>query len=804
MKNFQLAIKISAVLSVLFYLSCSFVGEEDILAVAKTPSSTRSLNSSDGDRLPYSDTVRLGAKLQNPYAIDTMRQAIKALIDSGIISAEFKNISPTHLYVRFLPLDSADMDAIYFNPDLILFPYPLDYEILTCDGNYYRDPDLPVGQPNSQYSVVPVGTALPNVQYEILAQLYLNEDGQEPNATNTRSANGISSFDYSLIEQKAFAVSNVEYDKPSPNLRASKWRPSGQIKVFDRSLNDTVGVPGIEIITRNWFNVSRVHTNKNGYFTSGEYSGKDVSFKIRWQYANNRFDIRCGGLGQAFTDGPNKSTTWNKTLEGENAFWAIIFRAGWYYINNDFGFGDKPFSRVSVQARYDGKARKGIVGLYNGFSENLNIWGKDYYGNKLSDYRIFSTSVHEFAHAHHDEIFGGIFAYMYLKEEGRLAESWADGVQYFISSLVYSVDNVGREIEYDRKQKESYWQNKDWSGENAYMERYTPLIIDLVDDYDQDEIIDKVSGYTLKQIADILAKSDCRTFGKLKEYLKQLDNPTKEYLDILFAEMEKGGDEYSAEIRMLEFQERLWSSNGTYDMSLKKNSSNTGIYLNFKSKGTTNMTTTGTYPIKYLKSQNWKRVGVRVRLSMPENTPWIPTWYYAGNLQISVADAKNGAFNWAGQFDINKNGGYIYDGKYFVQYEMILPDYIAQKFKQSEQYLRLMFSANAGAEFNIHKIEFFDANEDENRVLNLTAQQKNNAVSYSTFIADPSKYCNYVTVSPDLIVYKIINGQKHYYKPGQDVNEQMTLVERWAVNPAYEPGLPSGFWRQCWIYLGKE
>jgi hypothetical protein len=32
----------------------------------------------------------------------------------------------------------------------------------------------------------------------------------------------------------------------------------------------------------------------------------------------------------------------------------------------------------------------------------------------------------------------------------------------------------------------------------------------------------------------------------------------------------------------------------------------------------------------------------------------------------------------------------------------------------------------------------------------------------------------------------------------------MTLVERWAINPAYEPGLSSGFWRQCWVYLGKE
>jgi len=35
-------------------------------------------------------------------------------------------------------------------------------------------------------------------------------------------------------------------------------------------------------------------------------------------------------------------------------------------------------------------------------------------------------------------------------------------------------------------------------------------------------------------------------------------------------------------------------------------------------------------------------------------------------------------------------------------------------------------------------------------------------------------------------------------------DNQMLLVERWTLNPAYAPGLPSGFWRQCWVYLGRE
>jgi hypothetical protein len=236
MTKFGLTLKILTVLS-LFYLSCSLFDKEEPADVTNKPVSS--------SELPQSDTVMLGAKLQNPYSVDTMRQAIKRLIDSETLKEELK-ISPTHYYVRFLPLDSADMDAIYFNPDLILFPYPLDYEVLTSGGTYYRDSDLPDGQPNSEYSVVPVNMVLPNVRYEILSELYL-EDTENSDASGLRSvSNGVSSFDYSLIEEEAFAVAGIEYDKPASKLRG-KWNPYGKIQVYDSFLKDSVGVPGVEV-----------------------------------------------------------------------------------------------------------------------------------------------------------------------------------------------------------------------------------------------------------------------------------------------------------------------------------------------------------------------------------------------------------------------------------------------------------------------------------------------------------------------------------------------------------------------------
>lgn len=798
MKKIRNLIKLSAVVIVTLFFSCSDNNEgvtgNEISVVETPPSrSIRSVDDSSSSELPYSDTVILGAKLPNPYTVNIMRVAANSLVDSGMLSEEYANIQPTHYYIRLLPLDSVDMEIMYSHPDLILWDYPLDYEVLTSEGSYYRDPDLPEGQPNSQYTVVPVGMILPNVNYEILAELFLEDDEEDENAPPS-SGNSISEIDYWRIEREAHAILGAEFDTPSPMLRASKWHPSGQILVKDRSMGGiAVPVPGVEVRARNFLRFRRTHTDKDGNFRTGYFRGKNVGFSIKWEYADERFDIRNGGVVQAFTNGPNQKKTWYKTFDNdEGAFRAHIFRAGWYYLNNSFGFGNKPFNRISVQGRYHDNARDNVNGYYNGFSENINIWGRNKNGNKFPDDSIFAISAHEFAHAHHDEIYDGVWSTALFDDfKSPLAESWANGMRYEIVKLAYSATSISNK-----------YNMQGWSNETGNLE-YTPLVIDLIDDHDQSNIIDKVSGFTPKQIADILKKSGTKKLSDLKNELKKLNNAKapEKYLDILFLEMERGGYNDYLENKMFGFQNKsAWEkATGQFNMNTISSS-----YLNLKSTGTTNMTITSNYAIVYPNINNWSRVGVRVRLSMPENTPWIPTWYYAGNLQLSISDIKNSWYDWIGQFDINKNGGYVEDGKYFVQYEFILPDYVAQRFKQNDPFLRLMFSANSGAEFNLHKMEFFDADRDNNRVLNLTQQQKDNAVLYSTFIANPYPYLNYASVSPNLIVYKIINGQKHYYRPGQDVDDKMILVERWTINPAYEPGLPSGFWRQCWIYLGKE
>jgi hypothetical protein len=58
-----------------------------------------------------------------------------------------------------------------------LYDYPLDHEI-DFEGDYYRDPDIPDGQPTPQYTSVDVKYKFKHaeVEYKILEELYIPDE----------------------------------------------------------------------------------------------------------------------------------------------------------------------------------------------------------------------------------------------------------------------------------------------------------------------------------------------------------------------------------------------------------------------------------------------------------------------------------------------------------------------------------------------------------------------------------------------------------------------------------------------------
>lgn len=69
-----------------------------------------------------------------------MKETYNDLFASGSITEPI-DVKVTDLYVRFLPKDSLDLKFLYEEKNLILFEYPLDYDIEKA-GSYYHDPSI--------------------------------------------------------------------------------------------------------------------------------------------------------------------------------------------------------------------------------------------------------------------------------------------------------------------------------------------------------------------------------------------------------------------------------------------------------------------------------------------------------------------------------------------------------------------------------------------------------------------------------------------------------------------------------------
>jgi hypothetical protein len=51
------------------------------------------------------------------------------------------NVRTTHYYVKFMPQNEIDVEALFDDSTLILYDYPIDREILN-NGNYHKDPSI--------------------------------------------------------------------------------------------------------------------------------------------------------------------------------------------------------------------------------------------------------------------------------------------------------------------------------------------------------------------------------------------------------------------------------------------------------------------------------------------------------------------------------------------------------------------------------------------------------------------------------------------------------------------------------------
>lgn len=212
--------------------------------------------------------------LANPYTVDV----IQGVYDSYKVP---KTIEPTDLYVRFLPQDSLQLNALKSDYDLELFDYPLNIEL--PEDAVYQDPTIPEGSFTWLYTTVKPDFTFPKeIPHEIIEECYIPADDEEISPTRGGIIN---------VEDAAFLSLGYALEEQEPETR-KKRRPEGTIRVYDDYANKYVPVKGVKIRCHRFIKWSTTFTDESGHYTM------DSKFRFGPHYAivfDNRKDFDIWG-----------------------------------------------------------------------------------------------------------------------------------------------------------------------------------------------------------------------------------------------------------------------------------------------------------------------------------------------------------------------------------------------------------------------------------------------------------------------------------------------------------------------------
>ncbi len=490
--------------------------------------------------------MKLGKQLENPYSVDNMQKAYNNLKGSNQLNSAM-TIEATHYYVRFLPANEQEYEMLK-REGLDLFDFPLDYE-MEEGGVYYYDPSIPVGQITWQYTAVPVHHEFSEIEYEIIENLYLQEEDDDKSEETQLKNASFDYFDWVRLENEALRITNnLDYNtNGEATLKSSSWNPSGYIRVEDdllgRESDKTIPLEGVQVVVKRWFKWKYAYTDSQGYFSTGSFSSK-VKYAIKWE--RHDFDIRSGSYGQAWYNfgGANRSS-WNLNIEESPSpdtwLYAHIHRAAmtYYYQHDNWGIKPPPtrepggfFDIFNHRLHIAGKDKSGTSHYYDfnelWLSAQVVVYSTRTTGIKKDSREVFGTTIHELAHASHWEI--GYSTGQYIVDNifgaPRLPESWAVGVETVVTRDVYGLEDYNYE-----------YQTRSMSDMRA--DGYTSIVEDMIDDHNQSDLnpnrpMDNVSGYTLSQLEKALPGS-LGSWWTWRDNIKEMySNPTEEHLDALF------------------------------------------------------------------------------------------------------------------------------------------------------------------------------------------------------------------------------------------------------------------------------
>ncbi|MBY0424897.1 MAG: hypothetical protein K2Q22_04605, partial [Cytophagales bacterium] len=113
-----------------------------LLAATSYSCNQKSEVSPEGSNTQAEGMVKLVRKLENPYSVSNMQRAYANISksDARIALSEIV-VATTHKYIKFKPKNVEELAVLKQDSSLVLYTYPLDYEI--SQGSAYHDPSVP-------------------------------------------------------------------------------------------------------------------------------------------------------------------------------------------------------------------------------------------------------------------------------------------------------------------------------------------------------------------------------------------------------------------------------------------------------------------------------------------------------------------------------------------------------------------------------------------------------------------------------------------------------------------------------------
>jgi hypothetical protein len=527
MKRFSFAILVFAILFTPFY-GCK---KNPLQSDAPTQNENDHDEKSNIVLPPYYGNLipplLLGNQLQNPYTLSNMQAAVQELANNGSTSTNTIDVRATHEYVKFIPKTTEELLELLKDKKIILYDFPLDYEI-TRQGNWYRDPEIEdPTKPTYHYASVKKGYNFnSSIEHVVLSELYIPEEDEVLIGPSHRE-----NLEYldELLEQAYLQTENLEDEQ---KMRWSWYTPGGTITIFDSRLNQNIPLQGALMTANRWFTTYKTYTDANGNYRMNDQFKRPCDYKLYFQ--NSSFVIGDNQFQQAKIGHDNRHGDWNYLIDaGYENMQGHMFRGAYRYFLQDVQGLNPP--------NIPGGALQMIVAKNSnknwGAGINYVVWPLlkiARYDDNNDEYQsddFFSATVHELAHTGH-VITMNAGALQYSQVSRQIQESWATAVEWFITGLEYKgrgITNYGdfnfnpaNPPVFPNLRGGQFWEFISGNTENN---RYSSMFINFVDNYNDINFglpgspNDAVSGYTLSGIEDNILK---HSYGisSLSQYLK--------------------------------------------------------------------------------------------------------------------------------------------------------------------------------------------------------------------------------------------------------------------------------------------